>query len=222
MEAQNKEMKVYNLVVVDESGSMSCIRKATLDGINETIATCQQIEKTYPQQHQLVTLVTFDSGHYKVHLDNVSAKEARMLTMEDYRPGGGTPLYDSIGRSVSMLDARVKAGDKVLVTILTDGMENCSTEFDLQMVNNLIEKRKAEGWVFALIGTDNLDVEGMGKDFGIGNTLKFEENEKGTGAMWQMERSSRMNYARNLCMDAQVDASVDYFVKEDSPEEDKK
>ena len=31
--------KVYNLIIVDESGSMGHLREATLSGLNETIST---------------------------------------------------------------------------------------------------------------------------------------------------------------------------------------
>lgn len=35
--------KVYNLIIVDESGSMSIIHREALAGLNETITTCQQM-----------------------------------------------------------------------------------------------------------------------------------------------------------------------------------
>mgnify|MGYP002626228962 CR=1 FL=1 len=148
---------VYNLVIVDESGSMSVIEREALAGINETITTCQAMQKKYPEMLQRLTLVTFDSNHYKVQYDDVSATEAHKLSVNDYRPCGGTPLYDAIGRSVSKLNAQVSTGNSVLVTIITDGEENCSREYTLRMINTLIEKLKKQGWTFTLIGPGNLN-----------------------------------------------------------------
>ena len=41
----NITKRVYNLVIVDESGSMSVIHQQALAGINETITTCQKMQK---------------------------------------------------------------------------------------------------------------------------------------------------------------------------------
>ena len=41
--------KVYNLIIVDKSGSMSIIHREALAGLNETITTCQQMSLVTPQ-----------------------------------------------------------------------------------------------------------------------------------------------------------------------------
>ena len=185
---------VYNLIIVDESGSMSVIRKEALAGINETIETCQKMQEAHPEMEQRITLITFDSGHFKVHLNNEQAKKARKLTMEDYRPSAATPLYDAIGKGVAMLNANTSLNDNVLVTIITDGEENCSEEYNLKMVKNLIEKQKSQGWTFTLIGTDNLDVEGMAGNLSIDNHLAFAEDAESTKRMFARERKARTRF----------------------------
>lgn len=186
--------KVYNLIIADESGSMSIIHREALAGLNETITTCQQMQKLHPEMEQRITLISFDSDHFKLHYDNINAKEARMLTMHDYRPFGATPLYDAIGKGIAKLNAQTGAEDNVLVTIITDGEENCSEEYSLTMVKNLIEKQKRLGWTFTLIGTDNLDVEGMAGSLYIDNHLAFAEDAKGTKEMFRKERAARVRY----------------------------
>ena len=86
----------------------------------------------------------------------------------------------------------------MLVTIITDGEENCSEEYNLKMIKNLIDKLKKQGWTFTFIGTDNLDVEGMAADMGIDNHLSFCEDAKGTEEMFRRERKSRERF--NMCM----------------------
>ena len=43
----NKTVKarIYNLIIVDESGSMSYLREATIGGVNETINTIKSAQK---------------------------------------------------------------------------------------------------------------------------------------------------------------------------------
>lgn len=97
--------RVFNLLVVDESGSMEIIRKQALVGINETLETIRKIHKAHSELEQRVTLITFDSTHKKLFYDNVAADDARSLSMRDYRPCGGTPLYDAIGMGIAKINA---------------------------------------------------------------------------------------------------------------------
>lgn len=186
--------RMYNLIIIDESGSMSVIHREALAGLNETMTTCKLTQKQHPELEQRITLVSFDSTKYKIHYDNAPVYKTRKLTGRDYMPMGGTPLYDAIGKSISRLDAQVGADDMVLVTIITDGEENCSREYNLRMVKNLIKKQKKQGWTFTLIGTDNLDVQGMAGSLAIDNHLSFAEDETGTTEMFRSERKARTRF----------------------------
>lgn len=121
--------RVFNLLVVDESGSMSIIERQALVGINETLTTIQKMQKTHKNMEQRVTLITFDSTHKKQFYDNVSARHANPLKSRDYNPCGGIPLYDAIGMGIAKVNALTTEDDSVLVTIITDGEENCSEEY---------------------------------------------------------------------------------------------
>lgn len=205
--------RVYNLVIVDESGSMCVIHREALAGINETITTCQKMQELHPEMEQRLTLITFDSGHFKVHYDNINARRARQLTMRDYDPCAATPLYDAIGKGIAKLNAQTKIDDKVLVTIITDGEENCSREYNLSMVKTLIEKLKVQGWTFTLIGTDNLDVEGMAGSMAIDNHLAFTEDEESTKEMFARERKARRHF-NDCCACGEVIPTGAYFKDE--------
>lgn len=84
--------RVFNLLVVDESGSMSIIKRQALVGINETLTTIQKMQKTHKDMEQRVTLITFDSTHKNLFYDNVSALHIKPLKSRDYNPCGGTSL----------------------------------------------------------------------------------------------------------------------------------
>ena len=202
--------RVFNLLVVDESGSMSIIERQALVGINETLTTIQKMQKTHKNMEQRVTLIIFDSTHQNLFYDNVSARHANPLKSRDYNPCGGTPLYDAIGMGIANINALTTEDDCVLVTIITDGEENCSEEYDLKMIKNLIEKLKKQNWTFTFIGTDDLDVESIAQDMGIDNHLQFSEDEAGTKAMFARENRARERYNKCRAMDCKMEAGS-YF-----------
>ena len=211
-EKQNKK-QVFNLIIADESGSMCIIREQAFSGLNETITPVQAMQKKYEETDQRVSLLTFDSSHMKWHYDNRSAYRVKPLRWEAYNPGGGTPLYDAIGTAISKVNAQISPDAKVLVTIITDGEENSSQEWTLKMVRNLIEKLKKNGWTFTLIGTDNLDVESMANAFAIDEHMEFHQDEKGTKAMFERERRSRVRY--NACIVEETEIPTGSFFDDD-------
>lgn len=203
----NKKMKkrVFNLIIVDESGSMSIIRKQAFSGMNETLSTIRSMQEQFPDTEQRVTLVTFDSDHMKWHYNNVLAVDTHDLQWKDYSPCAATPLYDTIGKTVSKLNAQADASDNVLVTIITDGMENCSEEWTQPMVKKLIDKLKEQKWTFTLIGTDNLDVQGMASSMSIDEHMAFHEDAESTVEMFSRERNARVRYNSCIASDASME-----------------
>ena len=205
--------RVFNLLIVDESGSMSIIKRHALVGINETLTTIQKMQETHKNLEQRVTLITFDSTHTNVFYDNVRASNANPLKAKDYNPCGATPLYDAIGMGIAKINALTTEDDSVLVTIITDGEENCSEEYSLKMIKNLIEKLKKQNWTFTFIGTDDLDVENIALDMGIDNHLQFSEDEAGTKKMFARENRARERYNKCRAMDCKMEAGS-YFEEE--------
>ena len=186
------------MIIVDESGSMCVIERQALAGMNETIDTVKKMQKMHKDIEQRISLLTFDSGHKTFKYDNVKAESVHRLGSKDYNPCGGTPLYDAIGTAISKLNAQTTERDNVLVTIITDGEENCSQEYNLKMVKTLIDKMKKQGWTFTLIGTDNLDVEGMAGKMCIDNHLAFTQDDRGTREMFARENKARMRFNESL------------------------
>lgn len=185
--------KVHNLIIVDESGSMSSIYNAALTGMNETLNTIRQLASDNEAQKQDVTLVTFDTSHYNKIFDSVPAKKTRILTQRDYRPGGCTPLYDAMGKALTELEPNVKENEAVLVTVITDGYENASCEYSLRDIRALVDRLDTQGWVFTYIGA-NQDSAAVGESMGISDTLDFEANEDSMAEMREKERNSRVHF----------------------------
>ena len=202
--------RVFNMIIVDESGSMCVIERQALAGINETIDTVKKMQKMHKDMEQRISLLTFDSGHKTFKYDNVKAESVHRLGSKDYTPCGGTPLYDAIGTAISKLNAQTTERDNVLVTIITDGEENCSQEYNLKMVKTLIDKMKKQGWTFTLIGTDNLDVEGMAGKMCIDNHLAFTQDDRGTREMFARENKARIRFNESVAKGCAMPEG-DYF-----------
>ncbi len=196
--------RIVNLIIVDESGSMSLIERQALTGLNETLATVKRMQDNDPSVGQSVTLLTFNSDHTRYVFDNTPARHVHTIGSREYQPSGATPLYDAIGRGVSKVNAQTSASDVVLVTIITDGEENCSREYDLRMVKQLIEKMKLQRWTFTFIGTDNLDVRRMAHDMAIDNHMEFAEDAEGTQRMFEIDRHARMRFCSQAVHDERI------------------
>lgn len=213
--------RVFNLIILDESGSMSSIYQPALTGVNETLHTIREAQKEHGNQKHFASLIAFDSGHYNTIYHKTPAEEAIDITSEQYRPGGCTPLYDAMGRAITELRPEITEGDVVLVTIITDGYENASREYNGKAIKALVEQMKAKGWVFTYIGA-NQDVEAVATSMSIDNSLAFDADEESTGAMFEKECRSRKKFfgklSRNMPM---CDLSVGYFDEDDEDEKDK-
>ena len=133
--------RIFNLLILDESGSMSSIEKQAVDSVNETLQSVRAAQEKYKEeQDHFVSFITFNSSGVKTVLDRVEALKAEDITPAQFNPACCTPLYDAIGQSVNELKKSVAENDKVLVTIITDGYENASREYNQASVKALTEK----------------------------------------------------------------------------------
>ena len=187
--------KIYNVVILDKSGSMTSIRKQAVDSVNETFGCIRSMRKKNAEQEQFVTLVAFCGCEQKVIYENTPIEKVNDITLADYEPCCMTPLYDAIGNVCTRLHTTIKddASASVAVTIITDGYENASREFSAKAIKALIEAYKQEGWMFAYIGADH-DVESVAFNLSIDNTMTWEKTEEGTEKMAKIVNEIRMKW----------------------------
>lgn len=186
--------KIFNLIIIDESGSMWSIKQAAINSVNETIQTIRSAEVKHEDQEHIVSLVSFNNTAKTIY-DCVPVKDVKELTDESYQPNCSTALYDAMGMSLNALRKNVGDDDKVLVTVVTDGEENASSEYSGAAIKALIDELKAKGWVFAYIGA-NHDVEKVAANISITNVMQFDASVMGTAKM-----SSRVSESRSCWYD---------------------
>ena len=210
--------KIYNLIILDKSGSMSSIRNEAVAGVNETIGTIKAFVKNNPDSEQYISLVAFCNCGTDYLLKYAPATSAEPINQRDYNPCCGTPLYDTIGKSCSQLHEMIKNESDVAVsvTIITDGYENSSREWTHQAVKSLIEQYKQEGWLFAYIGADH-DVEQVSFSLSITNHMTFDKSLEGTQTMYARERRARDRWMTKLhnCVGATLTECNDNYFDDD-------
>lgn len=175
-------MNIYNVIILDESGSMSSIYKETLTSMNEVLSGIRKNQEEFPEQHHYVTIVTFEGNGIsgvKTRRDRVPIDTIEPFTEKDYRPGGCTPLYDAMGKTLNELEGLIHLEDKVMATVITDGMENASHEYSGKTIKALVARLREKGWVLAYIGA-NQDAVEVARDLNIGNALNFDATPEGT------------------------------------------
>ena len=174
-------MNIYNVIILDESGSMSSIYKPTLSSMNEVLNGIRRNQEEFPEQHHYVTIVTFEGSGIegvKTRRDRVPIESVAPFTEKDYRPGGCTPLYDAMGKTLNELEGLIRPEDKVMATVITDGMENSSREYSGRIIKNLVSRLRGKGWALAYIGANQDSIE-VARDLNIGNALNFDATPEG-------------------------------------------
>lgn len=196
-----KKTQIYNLIILDKSGSMNCIADAAISGFNETIAGVRVAQEKFKEtQEHFVSLMIFCDCEKKMVYRNTPIAEVPDLTSKEYQPCCSTPLYDAMGLSLNDLynEIHEKEDATAVVTIITDGMENASREFDGNAINALVKKlTEEEGWKFSYIGT-NQNVHEVAASMAIPSSMSFEYNRKGMSAAWRKERNAKMRYFEML------------------------
>lgn len=211
--------RIFNLIILDESGSMEYIKRAAVDSINESLQSIRRAQRNYEEQEHFVTFVTFNDD-MKTLFECTPIDMVNDIAMKDYNPSCCTALYDAMGSSLKRLRKRVSGQDKVLVTVVTDGYENSSREYRARDIKSLVEELKGEGWVFAYIGA-NQDAKQVGAGLAIENTLEFSATELGTK---EMSRRVSRGRDRLFCFMADEDysaseANSSFFDIEDDDEQ---
>jgi hypothetical protein len=177
--------KTQIVCILDRSGSMSSIMSDSIGGFN----TFLQKQRDLPDD-ATITVALFDSsGNYDLVYDNVDIKKAKDLTSKEWFPRGLTALYDALGKTINADKAKLaklgtEAPAKVLVCVVTDGLENDSKEYSINDIKKLIKDCEKDDWNFVYLAA-NQDAFDVGGGFGISgaNTYTYTANAAGVGKM---------------------------------------
>ena len=152
--------------ILDRSGSMGGLEEDTIGGFNGMINKQKKEEGS-----AVVTTVLFDDKYELLH-DRIDIQGILPMNDRQYYVRGCTALLDAIGMTIEKMinvhkhTAKEQRAEKVIFTIITDGMENSSRKYNKSMVKELIQAQKARGWEFIFLGA-NMDAVEEAASFGI-------------------------------------------------------
>ncbi len=154
-------------LVVDRSGSMQSIASDVAGSVKQFIG-----DQKKNSGKTSLTVAQFDHLYEVVYdfVDIQAVDEEKFA--KDYQPRGSTALLDAIGRTTlglkQNLDNMAPADrpNKVVVAVITDGLENASKEFNISQIKDMIKQQEALGWDFMFMGA-TLDTINIAKNYGF-------------------------------------------------------
>jgi hypothetical protein len=167
-------------MLFDRSGSMSG-HEADVEGWYKTF-----IEGLRAQPGDCtVSAAQFDTQGYETTIEWATLQTAP----NEFKlyPRGGTPLLDSVAKSIHQLGERLSAmkeedrPSKVIVVVQTDGEENASVEYTKEKLKVLVkEQTETYSWEFMFLGA-NIDAFGEAEAMGMraATTANFGQTTKG-------------------------------------------
>ena len=188
--------KLFVNFVLDETGSMSGVLHATINGFNEYV---NQLRRNHATRGALLTLTKFNSIRTEVVCAAALLSDAPRLNADTYRPDGMTPLYDAVARAINeaehVLSQHLDGRHDVLFVIQTDGQENDSRVYTWKSIKALIERKRTEGWTFVFLGA-NQDAWNAER-WGIprAGTVSYDHTPRGTIHAFAVAANHTMVYA---------------------------
>ena len=172
---KSQETDVLVNFVLDASGSMQSLTQGTVDGFNEFLQG--QVDQTEGDVYVSLTLfnTNFDVRFVAVPAAEVPKMKVGAPTpfgargwgdsfikqarsgLNEYQPGGMTALFDGVGVAVTGVEEWLRTHPsftgKVVTVIWTDGGENSSKRYNQASINELIQTKQNQGWIFQFMGT---------------------------------------------------------------------
>ena len=154
------------LFILDESGSMSSMGVEPLQAVNKFI---DEQKVAMGDDGATFSLWKFNSTVVKL-IDDVPLKDVEEFS--DFEPKDMTSLYDAIGHAINTKKKK-NSFDNVVCIILTDGLENSSTEYSAANIRSMIkDMEENHNWKFVYLGA-NQDAFAVGGAMGVVNCAQY-------------------------------------------------
>ncbi len=206
--------KIYNLILLDESSSLNDFRDEVITGFNESVQIIKSAQRKYPDQHHYVTFVTFNNEEVKTIFNMVRADRVAEIDSRMYHPGSGIPLYDALGKNILHLKQKIDQDadhrHRVLVSIITDGVEAGSRSYASDKIRDLVESLQKDGWIFTYMGA-NHDAGEFARTISIGNSLNWESTKDGIGVLNEKSKKARLRIYERIAQNPTEDLNIGYF-----------
>lgn len=166
-------------LVLDRSGSMDSIRKATEEAVNGFVK-----EQAKLPGRATIAIAQFDNVYETVNA-SIPADQ-----VPEYRlhPRNSTALLDAIGLAITEFGDELSAlpesqrPGNVILAIMTDGYENSSREWTYEKIEKLVtHQQDVYGWNILYLGA-NQDAIATGAKMGmrVNSSITYDASYEGT------------------------------------------
>lgn len=182
--------------VVDRSGSMGLVRAATIQGFNNFLDEQRKVAGDAN-----LTLILFNHM-VLTHRESVPIQSVTSLDNISYVPDGTTALLDAMGRAIdgtgkrlSLIPEANRPG-KVMVMVLTDGLENASREYNAGQIADMVKHQQdVYKWKFLFLGANMDAIAEAGKlNIQMDDSMTFQATHEGTRTAFASASSTTARY----------------------------
>lgn len=155
-------------IILDRSGSMNQIK-------SDVIIEFNRFRDEFSSGKSRFSLIQFNHKVESVYV-NQKVNTVNYLNDRNYIPSGTTALFDAIGETlnqkIQFLQGKKKPR-KVIIAIITDGLENSSVEYYQESIRDLITTCKEKlNWRILFFGANQDSILEGGK-IGIDKDLRM-------------------------------------------------
>jgi len=197
--------------ILDRSGSMSPVIDESIEGFNSMV----EKQKLEPGRAN-VSLAIFDN-EYNLIYDGENINNIDKLNNSTFFARGLTALLDAVGKTINTVGQRLSSineeyrPSKVIVAIMTDGLENSSREFSRDKIKEMVETQTDKfKWEFIFLGA-NMDAIGEGNAIGVKRSFNYSGGVGGQSVATQGLSDAVASY-RSTGSSALDELSQDSFV----------
>ena len=201
-------------ILPDRTGSMEPRWSEALSSVNAYADGLAALDGG-PRVDADITLAVFDAQdglQFDVLRKDVDAEDWNNVTSREVSPRGMTPLYDAIGRIVSL--AEKDKPEKAIIVIMTDGEENSSKEMTKTSAKAALDRVRAKGWEVVFLGAEFSkfdDAEGVGQTASRNMAVSKDQLSDSMGRLAQKSK----NYAAGAAPSVEWNAEDRAAAKED-------
>lgn len=204
-----KQNYIHLTFVIDCSGSMQNKKEDIISSFNNFIKEQKEVK----DGEVTTSLYSFNSIINRTFI-NENINNVEDLNEHTYIPMGCTALNDAVGTAIDETGkflADMKEEDrpsKVMIIIMTDGLENASKEYTLQQVRDKIKhQEEVYSWEFIYIGSELKD-DSQASAYNIKNSFYGDAKQTRSFMAHLNRMSSDYRASKNL---SEASVTMDCF-----------